>query len=315
MKRKTAFVHHPIYVEHKTGSDHPEAPERYSTIIEAVRSDRELFGKLVEIQPEPATQGLIQAVHTKSHFRRLQNAFAEGEIYLDPDTVISMHSFEAACYGAGGAIAAVDAVITGTSANAFVAVRPPGHHASAERAMGFCLFNNVAVAARYAQNNYKDVDLIAIIDWDVHHGNGTQGIFYSDPTVFFFSAHQYPWYPGTGSRGETGQGRGLGTTLNLPLRAETPAKVYRSAFEAALEQIASRFKPDLIFISAGFDAHISDPLGQLMLEDGDFAALTRCVMQWADDVCEGRIVSCLEGGYNLSTLGNTVKSHLSELSK
>lgn len=313
MSRKTVFVHHPIYFEHKTAPGHPEAPERYSSVIDTVRSDSALYEQLVEIEPEPASQGLIQAVHTKAHFKRMEQAFVSGEFYLDADTVISLRSFEAACFGVGGAIAAVDAVMSAAASNAFVCVRPPGHHASDERAMGFCLFNNVAVAARYAQSRYKDVDRVAIVDWDVHHGNGTQGIFYRDPTVFFFSAHQYPWYPGTGSRGETGQGRGLGTTFNLPLRAETPAKTYRSAFEAAIEQIASKFKPDLILVSAGFDAHISDPLGQLRLEDEDFAALTRCIIDWADDACEGRIVSCLEGGYNLATLGNTVRSHLSEL--
>jgi acetoin utilization deacetylase AcuC-like enzyme len=181
--------------------------------------------------------------------------------------------------------------------------------------MGFCIFNNVAVAARYAQNKYQEIERVAIIDWDVHHGNGTQGIFYSDPSVFFFSMHQYPWYPGTGSRGETGQGKGLGTTLNVPVKAFTKPKDQRAAFDAAVEEIASKVKPDLIFISAGFDAHESDPLGQLQLEDPDFRAMTRTLMQWADDVCGGRIVSCMEGGYNLSTLGETARQHVEELTK
>lgn len=284
-------------------------------IVGGIFSDEAFCENLLVIEPNAAPQGIIQSVHSKAHFRFVEEAFASGLTNLDADTVVSMHSFEAACYGVGGAISAVDSVLAGRARNCFVAVRPPGHHASAERAMGFCLFNNVAAAARYAQNQYKDVERVAIVDWDVHHGNGTQGIFYSDPTVFFFSIHQYPWYPGTGSRGETGQGRGLGATLNVPLRAETPASVHRSAFEAALEEIASKFRPDMIFISAGFDAHLSDPLGQLMLEDSDFAAMTRCVLQWADDVCDGRVVSCLEGGYNLETLGATVKSHVQVLMK
>ena len=180
--------------------------------------------------------------------------------------------------------------------------------------MGFCLFNNVAIAARYAQSRYAEIERVAIVDWDVHHGNGTQGIFYDDPKVFFFSMHQYPWYPGTGARGETGVGRGRGYTLNVPLRAQTPAREQKSALEAGLQEIDEKFKPDFIIISAGFDSHKGDPLGQLMLEDEDFVAMTENVKQWARNACKGRIVSCLEGGYNLRTLGATVVAHVSELS-
>ena len=309
----TALIHHPIYAKHDTGYGHPETPDRYRVVVDAIKADDDLCKSLVELTPGKASQGLVQAAHTKEHFKRVEGAFENGLDRLDADTVISMASFDASLYAAGGAIAAVDAVMQGEARNAFVAVRPPGHHATAERAMGFCLFNNVAVAARYAQNKYKDVERVVIIDWDVHHGNGTQGIFYSDPTVYFFSMHQYPWYPGTGSRGETGQGRGLGSTLNLPMRAFTFAKDQLSAFEAAIGEIASKMKPDVIFISAGFDAHSTDPLGQLQLEDPDYRSMTRTVMQWADDACEGRVVSCLEGGYNLTTLGETVRSHVAAL--
>lgn len=306
----TALVHHPIYAKHDTGSGHPENPDRYRVVIDAIKGNQDLNGRLVEIQAEKASQGLVQAAHTKEHFRRVEGAFANGMDRLDADTVISMQSFDASLYAAGGAITAVDAVMRGEARNAFVAVRPPGHHATAEHAMGFCLFNNVAVAARYAQNKYKEIERVAIVDWDVHHGNGTQGIFYSDASVFFFSMHQYPWYPGTGSRGETGQGKGLGATLNLPMRAFTEPKDQLSAFDAGIEEIAAKIKPDLILVSAGFDAHLTDPLGQLRLEDADYISMTRTLIQWADDACSGRVVSCLEGGYNLETLGQTVAAHV-----
>lgn len=311
----TALIHHPIYEKHNTGEGHPETPERYRVVIDALQGDKKLWDSLVAITPVKAQQGFIQAAHTKEHFQRVENAFAAGHDRLDADTVISMQSFDASLFAAGGAISAVDAVMDGRAKNAFVAARPPGHHATAENAMGFCLFNNVAVAARYAQNKYKEIERVAIIDWDVHHGNGTQGIFYSDPSVFFFSMHQYPWYPGTGSSGETGQGRGLGATLNVPVKANTAASIQKTNFDSAIDAISSKMKPDIIFISAGFDAHLTDPLGQLQLEDPDFREMTRTVMDWAGEACGGRVVSCLEGGYNLATLGKTVKAHITELSK
>jgi len=309
----TAIVHHPIFQEHDTGPNHPETPSRYAVVMNALRADQDLWKSLLEVEAKEAPRGDIQAAHSPHLYKQVERAVAEGVGYLDADTTLSMRSLDAARHAAGAPCQAIDLVMTGEVSNAFVPVRPPGHHATAERAMGFCLFNNVAVAARYAQRNYSEIKRVAIVDWDVHHGNGTQGIFYDDPSVYFFSSHQYPWYPGTGTRGEKGTGRGLGFTLNLPLRAATPASEQKRAFESALEEMSTGFQPDLIIISAGFDSHIDDPLGQLLLTDQDFVDMTRSVKEWANESCKGRLISCLEGGYNLDTLGETVRSHVREL--
>lgn len=309
----TAIVHHPVFEKHDTGPGHPERAERYAVVMEALRGDAELWSTVVEIEADQAKRTEIQACHTPQHFKRVERVVNEGTGYLDSDTTVSVHSLEAALRGAGAACRAIDAVMQGEVANAFVPVRPPGHHATPDRAMGFCLFNNVGVAARYAQQRYKEIERVAILDWDVHHGNGTQGIFYDDPSVFYFSMHQYPWYPGTGTREETGHGRGRGYTLNVPLRAMTPTTDQLRSFDAAVSDMAGRFKPDLILISAGFDAHTADPLGQLLLTDTDFVQMTQVLKDWANDACAGRLVSCMEGGYNLATLGETVRAHVKAL--
>ena len=309
----TALIHHPLYREHDTGEAHPDQPARYEVVMSALRADDELWSRLKEIEAPGAQRGDVQACHMPQHFKRIERAVSEGLAYLDPDTVVSFRSLDVALRGVGGACRAIDAVMKGEARNAFVPSRPPGHHATADRAMGFCLFNNAAVAARYAQSRYKEIERVAIIDWDVHHGNGTQGIFYDDPSVFFFSMHQYPWYPGTGGRGETGLGRGRGATLNIPVRALTPAAEQSRMFDTALSEIGAKFRPDLIIISAGFDSHATDPLGQLRLEDEDFIQMTRAVKEWAAVACAGRLVSCLEGGYNLDTLGETVRAHVGAL--
>ena len=311
----TAIIHHPVFEQHDTGPGHPESPERYAVVMQALRGDAELWPRLLEVEAGTAPRGDVQAAHTPQHFKHVERAVSEGLGYLDADTAVSMRSLEAALRASGGACRAVDMVMKGEASNAFLPARPPGHHATSDRAMGFCLFNTVSVAARYAQRHYKEVERVAVIDWDVHHGNGTQGIFYDDPTVFFFSAHQYPWYPGTGTRAETGVGRGRGYTLNLPLRARTPAAEHRRAFETALEEIGAKFRPDLVIVSAGFDAHAGDPLGQLMLTDEDFVMMTRAAKEWAREACAGRLVSCLEGGYDLLTLGETVAAHVRALAE
>ena len=275
-------------------------------------SDRDWLGMEL-VEAPAATRVQLERVHTATHVDSIEELAERGGGPIDLDTVASAGSWKAALHAAGGAVHAAERLI-GEGGFAFCGLRPPGHHSERDRAMGFCLFNNVAIAAAHSIAELG-VERVMVLDWDVHHGNGTQGIFYDDPGAFFFSMHQYPWYPGTGSRGETGHGRGLGSTMNVPVKANTSATDQKRAFEAAIEEISTKVKPDIIFISAGFDAHLDDPLGQLRLEDPDFISMTSTIKDWADEVCGGRIVSCLEGGYNLETLGGTVAAHVGELAR
>jgi acetoin utilization deacetylase AcuC-like enzyme len=300
------------YLDHDTGG-HPENPARLEVILAALEDDESLWSRLRKGSPRPAADADIERCHGRRLIDQIRSLCERGVPFVDLDTVISKESFDVARLAAGAAITAVDEVFKGEASKAFALVRPPGHHATVNRAMGFCLFNNAAIGARYAQAVYG-AERVLIIDWDVHHGNGTQDIFWYDPTVFYFSTHQYPYYPGTGAAGERGEGKGEGATLNIPLSAGTEARSHREAFSDALEEIERVSPPDLIIISAGFDSRRGDPLGGLLLEDSDFREMTKEVMEMAARHSQGRVVSVLEGGYNLKTLGETVRTHVTALS-
>jgi acetoin utilization deacetylase AcuC-like enzyme len=307
----TALIYDPLYLRHDTGF-HPENAERLRAIAAALEADEALQARVKNLLPASASDEDILRCHGEQLLAQVRTFCERNRPFIDLDTVICPQSFKVAKLAAGAAITAVDEVFKGESQNAFAFVRPPGHHATANRAMGFCLFNNAAIGARYAQAKYG-AERVLIIDWDVHHGNGTQDIFYRDPTVFYFSTHQYPYYPGTGAAMETGDGKGEGTTLNIPLPENTSAGSHREAFAEALRIIERDFPPDFIIISAGFDAGRGDPLGGLLLEDSDFAEMTKQVMDLADRHAAGRVVSLLEGGYNIQTLGETVRTHVNAL--
>lgn len=307
----TALVYDTVFLEHDTGR-HPENAWRLKVILEALETDEAVWSKLGNLSPRDPADEDITRCHSDELLEHIRLMCERGAHFIEADTRISSDSYRVARLAAGAAVAAVDDVMQGEGRNAFALVRPPGHHATPTDAMGFCLFNNAAIAARYAQARYG-VERVLIIDWDVHHGNGTQDIFYEDPTVFYFSSHQYPYYPGTGSQLERGEGKGEGYTLNIPLTMGTSARAHRESFEEGMKQIEQRFHPDLIIVSAGFDSRRGDPLGGLLLEDSDFAEMTRVVKGLAERYGGGRVVSVLEGGYNLSTLGQTVKSHIAAL--
>ena len=307
----TALVYDPRCLKHETGH-HPENPERFNVILSALEKDEMLWSRLAKLAPRAADDEDIMRCHSGQLIEHIRSLCERGVPFLDLDTVISAESFEVARLAAGAALVGVDQVFKGEADNAFALVRPPGHHATSNRAMGFCLFNSAAIGARYAQSRYG-AERVLIIDWDVHHGNGTQEIFYRDPSVFYFSTHQYPYYPGTGSSAERGEGRGEGSTLNIPLDEGTSARTHREAFRDALKAIEEKFPPDLIIISAGFDSRRGDPLGGLMLEDADFREMTREVVGMAERHAGARVVSILEGGYNLNTLGETVRTHVAAL--
>lgn len=310
----TGLVSDPAYLQHDTGHAHPESPSRLDAITRRLREAG--YGKkLSAIAPFTPERRWLETVHHPGLIDRIERAVpTSGYAHLDADTALSPGSYRAALRAVGGTLAAIDAVVAGTVANAFCAVRPPGHHAEPGRSMGFCLFNNVAIGARYAQQRYG-LAKIFILDWDVHHGNGTQAAFYDDPTVLYVSLHQYPWYPGTGDRDEVGEGPGEGYTLNVPLSAGRGDDEYLKAFDLQIGPSVRAFAPDFILISAGFDAHRDDPLADMRVTEEGYRAMTQSVKAWANVSCRGRIVSCLEGGYNLDALGRSVDAHIRVLAE
>ncbi|MEO5922268.1 MAG: histone deacetylase [Bryobacteraceae bacterium] len=304
----TALLADPIYKLHDTGPGHPEQPARYDAVMESLAKLT-----LKPIESRTATDDEIALVHTRRYIDIARRDIEAGRSELTTgDTTISPRSLEVALKATGGVLNAIDAVVTRSAKNAFCAVRPPGHHARPDQGMGFCIFNSIAVAARYAQRKHG-LDKVLIVDWDVHHGNGTQDTFFDDGSVFFFSTHQWPWYPGTGPASETGNGAGKGTTMNRPFPAGSGREQIVTAFREDLRRAADAFKPDLVLISAGFDSRAGDPLGDFTLSDSDFTGLTHLMLQIAGEHANGRLVSVLEGGYNLSGLASATAAHVQAL--
>ncbi len=301
------YITSPLFLEHITG-DHPENRQRLEVINREVEK---LIPRSKWIEPRAATTKEISAIHTPKHIELIRSSCEAGAAYLDLDTPISPKSYLSAVKAVGAGCTAVEMLQNGEAEKAFCAVRPPGHHAESDRAMGFCLFNNIAVSAKHAQR--LGAKRVAIVDFDVHHGNGTQHSFESDPTILFASFHHWGIYPGTGSADEKGLGEGEGATINYPLAGMTGDAEYLSIMEESLLPKLKSFKPDILLISAGFDTHESDPLGGMGLTDNGFREMTKMLKHFADNHCEGKLVSFLEGGYNLQTLGATVAVHIKEL--
>ena len=302
---KAGYVYDPVYLKHETGY-HPENAKRLEAIMAHLK-ETGLIKQLTPVNPRPATAEELNYVHQASYISYIKDAASEGIDWLDADTVMSPDSYDAALYAAGGVIEATDAVVSGKVNSAFALVRPPGHHATATAAMGFCLFNNIAIAARHAIKKQK-LEKVAIIDFDVHHGNGTQEAFDSDPQVLYISTHQYPHYPGSGTIYETGSGAAQGSKVNIPLPAGSGDDEYRQVFEQIIVPATKRFRPELILVSAGYDPHRADHLAMMEVSTAGFAEMVRFIKDLADELCQGRIALTLEGGYNLKALAASVKA-------
>ena len=311
-RKPTALLLDPLYKRHDPGPGHPEQPARYDAVTRAIEGTG-LLSQLHHLTVRAASEDEVALVHGHEYIAKVKREIASGAHELSTgDTNVGPQSFDVAMRAVGGVLNAVDAVIAGQATNAFCAVRPPGHHARPNQGMGFCIFNNIAIAARHAQRKHG-LAKVMIADWDVHHGNGTQDTFYGDGSVFFMSTHQSPWYPGTGAANETGEGKGKGCTLNFPFPAGSGRREIVGAFRESLRRAADAFKPDLVMISAGFDSREGDPLGRFTLSDADFAELTKIMLEIAETHANGRVVSVLEGGYNLTGLQSAVSAHVKAL--
>ena len=302
-RQKTGFVHHPDYLNHDTGPNHPERPDRLRASLSALQ-ESDIWEQLHPIEPTPANTAQLLYAHEPTYPEHVKQ-YCEAEVPLTYDTTVVKASYDIALLSTGGVLRAADAVATGAVQNAFAMVRPPGHHATPNQSMGFCLFNNIAIAARYLQREHG-AGKVAIVDWDVHHGNGTQDIFYEDESVFFFSIHQSPLYPGTGSSYERGSGKARGTILNAPMPPGSGDNEYVTVFTDVLIPALQAFSPEFTLISAGFDAHYLDPLANTELTADGFATLTDLILAFA----EGRVVSALEGGYSLEGMSESVVAHV-----
>ncbi len=311
MSRKTGIVKDSRYLQHTAGFSHPESPTRLAAVYEML-DNPDTSWKYVAIEPREASHDEIAYVHTPHYIDFVASTAGKSHVILDPDTMTSAETYEISKLAVGGLLNAIDAVIAGDVDNAFAFVRPPGHHAEKDTAAGFCVFNNIAIGAMHAIQKHN-LKRILIVDWDLHHGNGTQHSFYGDPRVLYFSTHQYPYYPGTGSISETGRGQGEYYTINVPLTMSVGDAVFVKIFRKILEPVALEFKPELILLSAGFDTYYQDPLGAMQVTPEGYAAMTRILLTIADTCCQGRFVVVLEGGYHLSGLVKSVKAVLNEM--
>ncbi len=310
----TGLLYSPRFLEHDTGPGHPERPERIQAIIDNL-SETNLINRLTVINPEIRDPQLPQIVHDSAYLKRIALSCDRGDQYIDSfDNAISEESFQVALLAANAAAQGVDHIMETPENNAVVLPRPPGHHAEYSQAMGFCLFNNVAVAARYAQQKYS-ITKITIVDFDVHHGNGTQHLFEADPNILYTSIHRYPFYPGTGAKNETGRGDGLGKTVNYPLDQGRGNSEYLDLIDNSMAEKIIGFKPELLILSAGFDAHELDPLGGMVVSTDGFRKISQRLFKIGSECCSGRILSVLEGGYSLQGISESMNVHIQELLK